>query len=185
MKELMTFGLLAMAISANAFTVWDNYGKWDGNVTNGWLMQCQKFTPPSPDNTLIHWQFAMDAQAGGLPMEFRIEEVSAGVPNGTVVFSAGFVSPVGGGDVIFSGLNVPLNPSKTYASIVDFKGYSGLSIHFTGIDVVPGNGMWWNQSWWDFPSLDQKLHAEFVPEPVTLLALSCGIVVVVRRMRKP
>ncbi|HWP31178.1 MAG TPA: PEP-CTERM sorting domain-containing protein [Fimbriimonadales bacterium] len=177
--------LFALASSASAFTVWDNYGYWDGNVTNGWLAQNQKFTPPAPDNTLVHWQFAMDAAAGGLTMEFRIEEVSGGIPNGTIVYSAPFVSPTGGGDVIFTGLNVSLDPSKTYAAIVDFKGYSGYSIHFTGTDVVPGNGMWWSgASWSDYPTLDQKLHAEFVPEPATLLAFSCGLALLARRLRK-
>jgi hypothetical protein len=126
--------------SANAL-VWDNYASWDGSVTNGWLGQAQKFVAPS-ENVLYSWQFAMHADAGGKSMGFSIQETTGGIPNGTILWSSGFISPGGGGDVSFTGINLALTTGQTYAAVVDFQGYSGLSIHFTGQDAVPGNGMW-------------------------------------------
>ncbi len=39
----------------------------------------------------------------------------------------GFISPGGGGDVSFTGINLALTTGQTYAAVVDFQGYSGKS----------------------------------------------------------
>lgn len=184
-KQLSTsVFVLGVLTSANAL-VWDNYAAWDGNVTNGWNMQAQKFVAPS-ENVLYSWQFAMHDAASGQSMGFSIQETTGGNPNGTILWSSGFISPGGGGDVSFTGINLALTTGQTYAAVVDFQGYNGQSIHFTAIDAVPGNGMWSfdGVSWSDFPDLDQVLRAEFVPEPATLLAFAAGLGFLVKRKKK-
>lgn len=180
------FGALAMGAvgSAHALTVYDNFGNWDGNVTSGWLAQSQKFPVPNVDNVLMLWKSEFADAMSGMPVNFRIYDDVGGVPGGNVYFSQNAVVPNGGGIIQFSNMNVALVSGNLYHAVWDFLGYSGQSIHFTSQDVVPGNGLWWSGSWNDFPSLDQKLRAEFVPEPATLAALGAGLALLRARRRK-
>jgi len=150
-----------VAACASAETTYDNWNSWDGNVTSRWFMQAQKFPVPAVDNILDSWQSQFDSAMIGLPVNFSIMDIVGGVPGGSTYFSSGAVVP-GSGTISFTSMNVVLNSGQEYAAVWDFLGYSGPSIHFTGIDVVPGNGQWWNGSWNDNPTLDQRLIASFV-----------------------
>ena len=186
MRKLFALAMMcSLAGGASAF-VYDNFGSWDGSVTSGWFGQAQKFVVPNVDNNLVSWMSDFDAQMGGLPISFAIMDVVAGIPGGTTYFSTTTNVPGGGGPVSLA-MSVPLVSGSTYAAVWGFQGYSGASIHFTGVDVVPGNGMWWSgTSWSDFPGLDQVLRAEFapVPEPCSLIAITGGLAMLVRRRRK-
>jgi len=183
-KLLTVASLCGIAGASHALTVYDNFGNWDGNVTNGWLAQSQKFPVPNVDNVLMLWKSEFSDAMSGMPVNFRIYDDVGGVPGGNVYFNQNAVVPNGGGIIQFSNMNVALVSGNLYHAVWDFLGYSGQSIHFTSQDVVPGNGLWWSGSWSDFPSLDQKLRAEFVPEPATLAALGAGLALLRARRRK-
>lgn len=186
-ESYMLAGVACISGAANAFTTYDNFGAWDGNVTNEWLMQAQKFPVPVIDNVLLSWRSEFDAEMSGAPVNFTIRDVVSGQPGGATYFSSNANVPGGGGVVAFTNMNLALVSGQQYAAVWDFLGYSGPSIHFTANDVVPGNGTWFDGSTWkDFPTLDQKLTATFdvVPEPASMLALTAGFAVLLRRRKK-
>ncbi len=182
MRALCVGLVAAFAAAAYADTQYDNWGSWDGNVTSGWLMQAQKFPVPAVDDVLDSWQSQFDSAMVGMTVNFSIRDIVAGEPGGATYFSASPTVP-GDGIIAFSSMNVALNSGQEYAAVWDFLGYSGSSIHYTAIDVVPGNGMWWNGTWSDFSFLDQKLTANFVPAPGAMGVLGLGALAALRRRR--
>lgn len=176
---------LGCATAAQALTVYDNFGNWDGNVTNGWIAQSQRFPVPIGDNVLMVWASEFAADMAGWTATFNIFADVAGLPGGSPYFTGTEVVPEGGGVIRFSDMNVQLVSGQMYHALWGFSGYTGPSIHFTAQDVVPGNGLWFGvNGWFGFPTLDQKLHAEFVPEPATLAALGAGLALLGARRRK-
>ena len=86
-KLLTVASLCGIAGASHALTVYDNFGNWDGNVTNGWLAQSQKFPVPNVDNVLMLWKSEFSDAMSGMPVNFRIYDDVGGVPGGNVYFN--------------------------------------------------------------------------------------------------
>lgn len=170
--------VLALVCSANAQTVYNNFAQWSGGITNGWLYQAQVMPVPLADNILREYRFAMAERLEPSTVGFSVQTVAAGVPTGVILYSDTAVWPVTNGVIKFENINLVLNPGEDYAFVVDFLGYSGESVHYTDIDVVPGGGLWSDNgiTWHSVPQLDQRLYAHFiVPEPSSVLVLGVGL----------
>ncbi|MBA3726830.1 MAG: hypothetical protein H0W86_10345, partial [Armatimonadetes bacterium] len=155
-KLIAIAGLAVLTVAASAETIYDNFGSWDGNITSGWLGQAQILPCPAVDDILWEWRFEMAAGNTVGTVGFSVQTVAAGVPTGVMLYSDSAVVPPEGAVITFNNIGLQLTSGVDYAFVVDFNGYSGPSIHYTGIDVVPGDGSWWDgTNWTSFAGLDQ------------------------------
>jgi hypothetical protein len=184
---LVSIATVSLSAFAGAVTVYDNFGHWSGEVTNGWDGQAQMFVVPVNDNVLLDWRSQFHSDMTGRTVNFSIRDFGAGAPGGATYYSNSAVVPVDG-IVMFSAIGASLVSGQQYMAVWDFNGYSGLSIHFTGVDVVPGHAFWqMGGVWHSYPSLDQKLTATFgdslavVPGPPAALPL---IILALARLRR-
>lgn len=179
------FAVVAMCGIAGAATTYNNFPSWDGNITTGWFGQAERFPVPAVDNVLLSWTSQFDLTMVGMQVGFSITDIVGGVPGGNTYYSA---NPIIGatGIVSLGGINAALVSGQDYAAVWDFNGYSGPSIYWTANNVVPGNGLWRDQSglWTDYPDFDAVLTAEFgVPAPGVAGVFGLGAVAMLRRRR--
>ena len=153
----------------------------------GGLGRPQILTVPAVDDILMEWRFEMAAGNTVGTVGFSVQTVAGGLPTGVILYSDTAVVPPEGAVITFNNIGLQLTSGVDYAFAVDFNGYSGETIHFTGIDVVPGNGAWFDgTNWVPFAEFDQKMYGRFdaVPEPASLLALGAGLAAIALRRRR-
>ncbi|MGI8923674.1 MAG: PEP-CTERM sorting domain-containing protein [Fimbriimonadales bacterium] len=188
-KKLVAIaGLTVLTAVASAETIYDNFGSWDGNITSGWFAQAQILAAPAVDDVLWEWRFEMAAGNTVGSIGFSVQTVAGGLPTGVMLYSDTAVVPPEGAVITFNNIGLQLTSGVDYAFVVDFNGYSGETIHYTGIDVVPGDGAWMDGggNWFSFAGLDQKMYGRFdaVPEPASLLALGAGLAALALRRKR-
>jgi hypothetical protein len=160
---------------ALANTVIDTYPSWDSARTNGWALTAQSFTVPLIDNVLDNWTFNLSP--GGTSYRFSVVNISGGLPDTDSPLFA-VTEPWSGGDQLISNINLRLTSGSQYAAVIDFLGYTGLSVAYDALDAYAGgNGMWANtvQAWQVFQLADHEFRAEFVPEPASFALLALGL----------
>jgi hypothetical protein len=191
--KALGFSVLAamlVIVSASASTVIGTYPNWDGSQTAGWAAAAQSFTVPAQDVLLRNFVFSL--VGNGTSYEFSIVDLVAGQPTGPVLYST--VRPWSVGDQTISDINLFLGPSQQYAAVIDFQGYTSLSVAFDwpdSFDPYPGGAGYWlspsQSEWTTFPNADLLFSAEFtqVPEPSTFSMIGFGCVaLMISRCRK-
>ena len=176
-RVLCVFVATLIACSAYGLTVIGPFPNWDGSQTAGWAAAAQSFPVPTQDTLLDSFTFRL--LGTGTSYEFSLVELAADQPTGPTLYST--VRPWSVGDITISGINLSLNPSQQYAAVIDFQGYTSVSVAFDwprSSDPYPeGIGYWLtpNRSEWDtFPNADLLFQATFVPEPSAFALLGLG-----------
>ncbi len=181
---------MVVIFSASATTVIGTYPNWDGSQTAGYSASAQSFTVPVQDTLLSDFTFRL--AGSGTSYQFSIVDLVAGLPTGNTLFSS--ASPWSDGDQTISGINLALSPNQQYAAVIDFQGYTAVSVDFdwpASSDLYPGGtGFWFSPyqlKWVTFPNADLLFKADFVaaPEPSTFLMIGFGCTVLMAfRQRK-
>lgn len=177
------------ASSASALTIIDTYPDYTGNVTSNWFAVAQTITWPGPDDDVLDfYKFALAPGEKAGVVRLEIFEWSDTGPVGGALFSRERPWDPAGGDISTGIISLQLGHGSLYGVVVDLQGYSGQSVHYnTNRNSYTGGNGWWRNGageWMDFPSLNTKFRAEFIPEPATFAAVSFGLLALLRRWRK-
>lgn len=197
MNKFVRLAAISMALAsglissnANAGTTIEN-SSFAVNPTWGWAEAAQSFAVPTTDNVLSQWTFAMDGS--GTNYRFSIVEMSGGVPDLTQpLFSV--INPWGIGQQTISGIDLALTPGARYAAVIDFLGYTDVSVLYGADGYSDGNGFWGDisgaNSWTSFTDFDLSFTAQFVsqasvPEPASAAIFGLGLAgIILSRRRK-
>jgi hypothetical protein len=197
MKKILNFATVTMVMASTCLSSNVNAATSIGNSlialnpTLGWGEAAQSFTVPTTDNILSQWTFALDGS--GANYKFSIVEMNGGIPDVTQsLFSV--TNPWGTGSQVINGINLALTPGAQYAAVIDFLGYTDISVLYGGDGYSDGNGFWGDVSggnfWNSFSDLDLNFSAEFVsrtnvPEPASIALLGLGFAgILLARRRK-
>ncbi|MBS1700638.1 MAG: PEP-CTERM sorting domain-containing protein [Armatimonadetes bacterium] len=181
--------VVGAAVSAHAQVI-DTYPFWDGSITAGWTAIGQSFD--APGSTLTDYQFAIEGNANGGTLNVSVFNWIAGTgPTGASLYSTSVAWPTSTGDVVLSGLNIPMTVGGHYGVVVDLSGSTSQSVHYMGNTTgnPSGNGYWSGDdgaTWNDFPGLSTEFKATFssVPEPASMAVLGVGALALLRRRRQ-
>jgi hypothetical protein len=188
MKAVLVTFILGFAVASQAQVI-DTYPYYTGGVTNGWNMVGQSFD--ALGSVMTDYQFGIDGNPTGAPLTVSVFNWDGeNGPTGAALYSTTLTWPGSTGDVILSGINVGMTTGNHYGVVVDLKGSTSLSVHYTGDKTgnPTGHGFWKNDvdpTWTSFPTLDTEFKATFssVPEPASFAVLGLGALALVRRRK--
>jgi hypothetical protein len=182
---LLTLGMYPSA--AFAKEVINTFPNWDGQVTNGWSATAQTFIVPA-SSILQSYQFGIEPSNHGGDLDFSVHAWTIEGPVEPSLFTRTIPWPTHGDSLVVNDIDLALIPAQIYSVKIDFNGYSGPSVHFTQIPAyASGHAQWFNGTWNDYPELDHRFRATFVPEPSSMGLAAIGVSAwgLVRRARKP
>lgn len=170
---LLTLGMQPSA--AFAKEVINTFPNWDGQVTEGWNATAQSFTVPASP-ILQSYQFGIEPSNHGGDLDFTVHTWSITGPNEPALFTRTIPWPTQGDSLVVNNIDLELIPNNVYSVKIDFKGYTGKSVHFTQLPAYSGgNAQWFIGRWNDFPELDHRFRATFVPEPSSMGLVAIGV----------
>lgn len=135
-----------------------------------------------------------DLEGSGTNYKFSIVELSAGSPDMTISLYS-VTNPWCIGLQTISGIDLALTPGSQYAAVIDFLGYTGVSVSYLPFSLTDGNAFFGDvsggNSWMSFLDLTLAFDVEFVPanavpEPTALTFVGIGLAgLTLIRKRKP
>lgn len=156
----------------------------------GWAEAAQSFKAPSSDTILSQWSFSLDGS--GTNYRFSIVQLDGGMPDLTQpLFSV--TQAWSTGTQTISNINLGLTGGAQYAAVIDFLGYTNVSVYYVDDDYVDGNAYWGATSggsdWISSPEVDLYFSAAFVsansvPEPASAALLGLGLTAAMWRRRR-
>ena len=181
--SLLIAGIMALPIIANADTVIDTSGDWDGSINFLWEGSGQSLTVPDVDTTFDSIGFFFDAEADGQVFTFELNDALNG---GSTLFSTDFTVD---GEFNLIDINQQLTAGQLVFAQIDYNGYVGNSAHFIVGDVYSGgsssffNGI--DHDDFGGSLFDHRFTATFsgVPEPSSMLVVTgiSGLAILRRR----
>lgn len=197
MKKFLKYSLSTLAVALTCLfsnikvATASEFTLFGSNPTWGWAEAAQSFSVPTTENVLSRWTFYLGGS--GTNYKFSIVGMDGGAPDVTQpLFSV--TNPWGVGAQEITGINLALTPGSQYAAVIDFLGYTDVSVFYGGDGYSDGNGFWGDisgaNSWTSFPDLDLAFSVEFVsgasvPEPASIALFGLGLAgILVARRRK-
>ena len=180
MKKLiqsLAFSAITLASLEVSALVIDTNPGWDGSVNSGWLGSGQSLTVDLTENVFDSIGFYFDTASWGRTFDFYVSDALNG---GNILYSTAFT--VTDGINLFN-INQAMTPGSTIYALIDYRGFSGATAHFSYTDSYAGGNSSFGAvgSQVSYVGLDHRFIATFsdalsVSEPHTLALLSLGLV---------